>query len=83
MTIYVSKYIQVEVPDYEVEIELDESEVLEDIDTDVLLEFVIDRCNASRILNKMDAGDIVAHIANDKKALAELLRAVADQIKYQ
>ena len=81
MAIYINK--EIDIYNYEVEIALEESEVLEDIDTDVLLEFVIDRCNASRILNKMDAGDIVAHIANDKKALAELLRAVADQIKYQ
>jgi hypothetical protein len=81
MTIYLTKYINIE--DYEVDIELDESEVLNEIDTDVLIEHVVDQCSASRILNKLDAGDIVAHVAGDKQALASLLRAVADQLQHQ
>lgn len=82
MSIYISKYIHVEVPDYEIELELDESEVLNDIDMDVLLEHVVGECSTSRILDRLDASDIITHIANDKQALAALLRAVADQIKY-
>jgi hypothetical protein len=81
MTIYINKEVTIE--DYEVEIELDESEVLNEIDTDVLIEHVVDQCSASRILNKLDASDIVAHVAGDKQALASLLRAVADQLNYQ
>lgn len=74
MTIYITK---------EVDIELEEDEVLGEIDESVLLEAVIDSCSASRILNQLDQGDIVAHIANDKQTLAALLRAVADQLNYQ
>ena len=81
MAIYISKYI--DISDYEIELELDESEVLSEIDTDVLLEHVIDQCSASRILNRLDSGDIIGHVAGDKQALAALLRAVADQLQHQ
>ena len=81
MTIYINKEVTIE--DYEVELELDETEVLNEIDNDVLIEYMVDSCSASRILNALDSGDIVNHIANDKQALASLLRAVADQLNYQ
>jgi len=81
MTIYINKEVTIE--DYEVEIELDESEVLNEIDNDVLIEHVVHSCSASRILNALDSGDIVAHVARDKQALAALLRAVAIQLDYQ
>ena len=81
MTIYINKEVTIE--DYEVELELDESEVLHEIDTSILIEHMVDRCSASRILDALDSGDIVNHIANDKQALASLLRAVADQLQHQ
>ena len=81
MTIYINKEVTIE--DYEVEIELDESEVLNEIDNDVLIEHVVDSCSASRILNALDSTDIVGHVAGDKQALAALLRAVATHLDYQ
>lgn len=80
MTIYISKEISIH--DYEVDIELNEEEVLDEMDVGTIIDYVVERAT-SRILDKMDNGDIVAHIANDKPALAALLRAVADQLKYQ
>ena len=74
MTIYINK---------EIDIELEEDEVLNEMDTSTVLEYLVNTCSASRILNELDSGDIVGHIANDKQALASLLRAIADQLNYQ
>ena len=79
MTIYISKYIHVEVPDYEIEVEIEPEEVLNEIDSDELLNHVIDNCDAATILSKLDNGDIIEHLCRShaKRDLAALLKQIA------
>ena len=84
MTIYVTKYIHVEVPDYEVELEIEPEEVLNEIDSDELLDHVIDNCDAATILDKIPVDDIIHYIVKDKSrsVLGNLLRKIADYYDY-
>ena len=79
MTIYISKYIHVEVPDYEVEIEVEPEEVLGEMDTDEILDYVINNHDAATILSKLDNGDIIEHLCRShaKRDLAALLKQIA------
>jgi ribosome assembly protein YihI (activator of Der GTPase) len=82
MTIYISKYIHVEVPDYEIEVEIEPEEALNQIDSDELLDHVIDNCDAETILSKVDSNDIVNYITQDKASLSRLLRKIADNLDH-
>ena len=50
MSIYLTKYVHVEVPDYEVEIEIEAEDVLSEIDCDDLLEHMVNNCDAEIII---------------------------------
>ena len=80
MTIYINKEITIE--DYEVEIELNESEILEEMDSDAVLDYVIDNYPVENVLDKCDTYDIVNWIVNDKNktTLVALLRKLADKL---
>ena len=79
MSIYLTKYVHVEVPDYEVEIEIEAEDILNEIDGDELLDHVIDNCDAATILSKLDTGDIIEHLCRShaKRDLAALLKQIA------
>lgn len=85
MTIYISKYIHVEVPDYEIEVEIEPEEVLNEIDSDELLDHVIDHCDAATILDKIDSDSIVEYLtrSRNKHALAALLRQIATNLDVE
>ena len=85
MTIYVTKYIHVEVPDYEVELEIEPEEVLNEIDSDELLDHVIDNCDAATILDKIGSDSIVEYLtrSRNKHALAALLRQIATNLDVE
>lgn len=84
MTIYISKYVHVEVPDYEVEIEIEPEEVLGEMDTDEILDYVISNHDAATILDKIPVDDIIHYIVKDKSrsVLGNLLRKIADYYDY-
>ena len=85
MTIYLTKYINVEVPDYEVELEIEPEEVLNEIDSDELLDHVIDNCDAATILDKIGSDSIVEYLtrSRNKHALAALLRQIATNLDVE
>jgi len=85
MSIYLTKYIHVEVPDYEVEIEIEAEDVLNEIDSDELLNHVIDNCDAATILDKISDDDVVEYLTRrtNKHALAALLRKIADNLDVE
>ena len=85
MTIYLTKYINVEVPDYEVELEIEPEEVLNEIDGDELLDHVIDNCDAATILDKIGSDSIVEYLtrSRNKHALAALLRQIATNLDVE
>ena len=79
MTIYISKYIHVEVPDYEVEVEIEPEEVLNEMDSDEVLDYVVNNCDVATILSKLDNGDIIEYLtkSHNKRDLASLLKQIA------
>ena len=85
MSIYLTKYVHVEVPDYEVEIEIEAEDVLNEIDSDELLDHVIDNCDAATILDKIDSDSIVEYLtrSRNKHALAALLRQIATNLDVE
>lgn len=78
MTIYISKEINIQ--DYEVEIELEEDEVLGEMNSEAVLDYVIDNYSVSDILNKLGDEDIIKYVVKEKSALAALLRKIADRL---
>jgi hypothetical protein len=80
MTIYISKYIHVEVPDYEVEIEIEPEEVLSEMDCDDLLEHMVNNCDAEIILSKLDTMSIIEHLIK-RDSLPRLLRRIAEGLE--
>ena len=80
MSIYLTKYVHVEVPDYEVEIEIEPEEVLGEMDTDELLDHVIDNCDAETILSKLDTMDVIEHLVK-RDSLPRLLRRIAEGLE--
>lgn len=85
MTIYVTKYIHVEIPDYEVEVEVEAEDILNEIDNDELLEHVIDHCDAATILDKIGNDSIIEYLtrSRNKHALAALLRQIATNLDVE
>ena len=85
MSIYLTKYVHVEVPDYEVEIEIEAEDVLNEIDGDELLDHVIDNCDAATILDKIDNDSIIEYLtrSRNKHALAALLRQIATNLDVE
>ena len=77
MTIYINK--EVTIHDYEVEIEIEPEEVLGEMDTDEILDYVISNHDAATILSKLDNGDIIEHLCRShaKRDLAALLKQIA------
>lgn len=80
MSIYLTKYVHVEVPDYEVEIELDETEVLAEMDSSTVIEYVKDNYSASDILGELDTMDIIEHLIK-RDSLPRLLRRIAEGLE--
>lgn len=80
MTIYISKYIHVEVPDYEIEVEIEPEEVLGEMDCDDLLEHMVNNCDAEIILSKLDTMSIIEHLIK-RDSLPRLLRRIAEGLE--
>ena len=80
MTIYINKEITIR--NYEVDIELEESEILEEMDSDAVLDYVIDNYPVENVLDKCDTYDIINWIVDDKNktTLVALLRKLADKL---
>jgi hypothetical protein len=64
----------------EMDIELDSEDVLQEIDTSEILEYLLSNGTAKFILDRMDNDDILAYIAKEPTALSDLLRKLADML---
>jgi len=75
MTIYINK--EVTIQDYEVEIELEETEMLAEMDSSTVIEYIKDNYSASDILGELDTMDIIEHLIK-RDSLPRLLRRIAE-----
>jgi len=64
----------------EMDIELDSEDVLQEIDTTDILEYLLSNATAKFILDRMDNDDILDYIAKEPTALSDLLRKLADML---
>jgi len=78
MTIYINK--EVTIQDYEVEIELEETEMLAEMDSSTVIEYIKDNYSASDILGELDTMDIIEHLIK-RDSLPRLLRRIAEGLE--
>ena len=64
----------------EMDIELDSEDVLQEIDTTDILEYLLSNATAKFILDRIDNDDILDYIAKEPTALSDLLRKLADML---
>ena len=80
MAIYINK--EIDIYNYEVEIAFEESEILEEMDSEAVLDYVIDNYPVENVLDKCDTCGIINWIVDDKNktTLVALLRKLADKL---
>ena len=80
MAIYINK--EIDIYNYEVEIAFEESEILEEMDSEAVLDYVIDNYPVENVFDKCDTCGIINWIVDDKNktTLVALLRKLADKL---